>query len=176
MISVMNFKLKYCFVTLIILSSFYSCRHHNSDKISSGLEFDQDLSLLGIDYAKIPEKSIRQIIQLSKIRSAGYGILLNLNNSISESQLDTLKRKFQKEDINAVHCFDITKGDSMQVRIMFAVEGAKFIWILNNNNYEIGSPEFIPLISSLQRSINNEGIIVVSKIQIDQLREVLLNN
>ena len=64
----------------------------------------------------------------------------------------------------------------MQVRIMFAVEGAKFIWILNNNNYEIGSPEFIPLISSLQRSINNEGIIVVSKIQIDQLREVLLNN
>lgn len=111
---------------------FIYCSRDKSYSFVPNADYDPVSNSLKVDFLNDPEKSLQDIIHLSKIRKSGYGLLLNVDNSYSKSKLDTLKRQFQKLDINAIHSFDIVSKDSLQNKIKIAIEGAQFIWVLNS--------------------------------------------
>lgn len=135
------------------------CSRDKSNSVVTNLEYDQPSNSLKVDFLNDPEKSLRDIIHLSEIQKSGYGLLLNLDNSYSKSELDTLKRQFQKLDINAVHSFNIVSKDSLQNKIKIAIEGAQFIWILENKqdweNQYLGF-----MIRKIQSSNENPPLVV----------------
>lgn len=146
------------FLSTLAMLSIY-CSRDKSNSVVTNLEYDQPSNSLKVDFLNDPEKSLRDIIHLSEIQKSGYGLLLNLDNSYSKSELDTLKRQFQKLDINAVHSFNIVSKDSLQNKIKVAMEGAQFIWILENKqdweNQYLGF-----MIRKIQSSNENPPLVV----------------
>lgn len=77
---------------------------------------------------------LNTIISLSGIRKDGYGVLLNFKKTVSNAEIDSLKLKLQKLDINAIHSFQISQTDSLPNHISIAAKNSKFIWILGKKD------------------------------------------
>lgn len=148
--------------SLILLGVFFTnCSQNNSDSIIENADFDPKTFTLKVNYLNNPDTSLLEIIALSNIRKSGYGLLLNVENYYSKSELDTLKRKFQKLDINAVHSFNISLEDSLQTKIQIAIDGAQFIWILDNKIRNWQTESLGNYISGIQTQ--DKSLIVLSK-------------
>ena len=80
-----------------------------------------------------------------------------------ERELDSLKLKLRKLDINAIHSFEINENDSIPKNIKVAVEGSKFIWILYSHESNLKSKLGDELILPMKSATVNKGIIVVDK-------------
>ncbi|MDB4303983.1 hypothetical protein N9934_04270, partial [Desulfosarcina sp.] len=117
---------------------------------------------LKVNYSSNPDTSLLQIVEFSNIRKSGYGILLNIENAFSKKELDELKLKFQKMDINAIHSFNISLTDTLESKVSIATEGAKFVWLLNTKNIEWESMPVGQLIKILQDSTEQKVLIVLN--------------
>lgn len=162
---------------LILYAVFFSClvlsciQQSDKSSMENSIDiYDSSLYLLGIDFNNNPKESIDQIIHLSGIRKSGYGILLNLENSYLKSELDTIKMKFQIEDINAIHSFDIKLSDTIKNHIYVAMDGARFIWILNG---KMRNPDLSLLKPSLDKAIAGKKLIVSDLSQMEQVKHLL---
>lgn len=148
-------------LSIIILGVFLIyCSQKNANTIIDNADYNSQTHSLRVDLANNPDTSILEIIALSDIRKSGYGLLLIVENSYSTSELDTLIRKFQKQDINAVHSFNISISDSLQKKKYIAMEGAKFIWILDKKNMYEETTQLFNAISAIQKNTKNNVLIV----------------
>ena len=154
--------------TLILLFATFGflilqCSQNNTHSIIENADHSSQTNYLKVDYSNNPDTSLLEIIALSNIRKSGYGLLLNVDYYYSQSELDTLKRKFQKLDINAVHSFNVLNSDSLQTKLKVATEGAQFIWILDDSQ-DWQHQNLGRLITNLQSSNDNSVLIVINKI------------
>lgn len=148
-----------CFVFCGLL--FMQCSQNKPSGVIDNADYTNQTNTLKVDYQNNPDTSLLQILSFSNIRKSGYGLLLNIDNSFSKSDIDTLKYKFQKLDINAIHSYDVVSVNKLPNHIKVALEDAKFIWILDESNIEI---ESIPLgitISEVQAKRDDKLLIVI---------------
>lgn len=150
------------FLSTFAMLSIY-CSRDKSKSFIPNSDYDSISHSLKVDFLNDPEKSLKDIINLSKVRKSGYGLLLNMDSAYSVSELDALKRKFQKLDINAVHSFDISLEESLQNKIPIAMDGAKFIWILDKKNINLDSISLGKTISAIQNKKAANALIVITK-------------
>jgi len=149
------------FVILALLFTY--CSHDKSYSFVTKADYNSVTHSLKVDYNNYPDTSLLEIIAFSNIRKSGYGLLLNLENSYSKSELDTLKRKFQKLDINAVHSFNISVNDSVPRNIQVAIEGSQFFWILEKEQSHWKGNPLGEIISKLETITNNKALLVETK-------------
>lgn len=142
---------------------FLQCAHSDIDPIIEQADYDQQSHTLHIDYSSNPDTSLLQIIALSNIRKSGYGLLLNIENSYTNSELDTLKLKFRRQDVNAIHSFNIFPSQALKRKVSVAMEGAAFIWILNRNNINIKLTDLGINLSAIQNKKEDRPLIVLKK-------------
>lgn len=145
---------------IIIGMIFFQCSHSKIDPIVEHADYNLQSHSLNIDYSTNPDTSLLQIIALSNIRKSGYGILLNMENSYSKSELDILILKFKKLDINAVHSFDLSQTEPLPHKVLVAMEGAKFVWILSKNNTNIKLTSLGNSIKAIQNKKEDKTLIV----------------
>lgn len=138
-----------------------SCSQVKTDSIIENADYNAQTHTLKIDYITNPDTSLLQIISFSGIRQSGYGLLLNHENSYSESELNALKFKFKKLDINAIHSYDISSLDSIKLKTKTAIEGAKFVWILDNSKNDWKSKSIGKIISNLTNTKENRFLVVL---------------
>lgn len=152
---------------IIFLSTFAMlliyCSRDKSISLAPNSDYDPISFNLKVDFLNDPIKSLQDIISISKIRKSGYGLLLNLDNSYSKSEIDTLKRQFQKIDINAIHSFNVKEQDTLKSNVQIAMKGAKFIWLLRKNKNNLESTPLGSVISAITKDNKHSTIIVESK-------------
>ena len=142
---------------------FMRCSRNNPDMIGLNADFNSETNTLQVDYINNPDTSLLEIVALSNVRKSGYGLLLNIDNAYSKPELDTLKLKFRKLDINAVHSFDIGTAESLPANIKVAMEDTKFIWILDERNTNLKTTSLGKTISEVQDKRDAKSLIVISK-------------
>ena len=142
---------------------FYSCIQKNANPIIELADYDDKIHLLKVDYLNYPDTSLLEIIAFSNIRKSGYGVLLNLDSSYSKPELDALKLKFKRQDINAIHSFDITTTGVVQNHIRVAMDGAKFIWLLDKKQINLNTISLGRTIADLKEKKEEKVLIVTSK-------------
>ncbi len=145
---------------IIIGTIFFQCSHSKIDPIVEHADYNLQSHSLNIDYSANPDTSLLQIIALSNIRKSGYGILLNVEDSYSKSEMDTIIYKFKKLDINAVHSFDLSQTDTVPHKVLVAMEGSKFVWILSKKNINIKLTPLGNSISAIQNKKEDRTLIV----------------
>lgn len=152
---VLSLSLVICFIILD------SCTYNKNDSITENAEYNGQTNMLKIDFTNKPDTSLLQIIAYSNIQKSGYGVLLNIENSYSKSDLDALKLKFQKLDINAIHNYNISLRDTLELKTRVAMKGAKFVWLLGNVNNDWPSKPVGQFISNLKSSEEDRVLIVL---------------
>jgi len=160
-------------IILIVLN--VSCSNKSNEKLFESVNFDKNLKILAIDYEQQKDTTLLQIIHYSGIRKSGYGLLLNLNNSFTHFQLDSLKYQLQIQDINAIHSFEVKSNDSVPNCIRIAIEGARFSWILWNGDSSKNLSLPNEIINSLKLSEANNGIVVIDNQYSEGLKQILSN-
>lgn len=128
----MPVKSRFSFLFLLLISA--SCFNEKEKQNFENVDFNEVTNTLTINFNENPDKSLQQIISVSEIRKNGYGVLLNINQSISGKDLDLIKLKLRKLDINAVHDFHVNGKLEQHGKIRSALRGAKFIWVFDSNN------------------------------------------
>lgn len=154
-------KIMTFFILVICMLGLNFCSQNNNDSIFENANYDSKTNTLKVDYSNNPDTSILQIIALSNIRQTGYGILLNIENTYPKSDLDALKLKFQKVDINAIHSYDISLTDSLEAKVQIAIEGAKFVWLLGSSGNDWKSKPIGQLISNLHDTEEDKVLVVL---------------
>ncbi|MEZ5195390.1 MAG: hypothetical protein R2764_03005 [Bacteroidales bacterium] len=165
--------MKKLFPVFVLIPIFLFACMSQKEKISSeegASRYDETLHLLGVDFADHPQKSIEKVIWYSGIRKSGYGILLNVHNAFAEPEIDTLKMKFQKEDINAIHRFDINLSDTLKNRVFVAMQGARFIWVLKNGELNL---LYSQIEHSLKKADGEKKLIVTDISQYEEMKSLL---
>ncbi len=145
---------------IICLLMLNFCVQNENESIFANADYDAQTNTIKIDYQTNPDTSLLQIIAYSNIRHSGYGLLLNINNAYSKSELAALKLKFQKLDINAIHSYDYSLSDTLPLKTRVAIEGAKFVWLLGNSNNDWKSKPIDSIINSIQDKTEYKVLIV----------------
>jgi len=159
------------FFSLIILTS--SCNFKSNDNFIRDAGYDSQLHILGVNYPQEIDTSLLQVIHLSGIRDSGYGLLLNIDSSYSQKEIETLKLKLQKLDINAIHSFDIVLQDSLKKSIRIAMEGAKFIWLIKKDDLALNNTYAGHLLQYQKRDSVLRNLIIIHNQQFFQLKDFL---
>lgn len=149
-------------IAFLILISFTSCLPDHSAEYLRNVDYDKSSSTLRVNYQENPDTSLQQIIILSDIRKEGYGVLLNIDRSVSQAQLDSIKYKFKKQDINAVHSFNWNTGDALPKIIHVALEGSRFNWIFSKQDMIHNDSLFADIKKAIETSITKGGIYVIN--------------
>ncbi|MCB0806138.1 MAG: hypothetical protein KDC05_10100 [Bacteroidales bacterium] len=124
--------------------------------------FDPETRILKLPPDYNLDTVLQQIIFLSEIRKEGYGVLLNADATVQQKKIDQIIYKFRKLDINAVHQFNLPSQDSIPNHVKVAMEGAKFIWILDQDDIVLSEKESLSL-RNLNYAINDgKGILILS--------------
>ncbi len=131
--------------------------------IVDGSDFDPGSRTLFIDRGQSQDTSLRQVIALSGIRTSGYGLLVNVDSSASLSFLESLRDRFKKLDINAVHILPVNGDGLADNKTAAAVAGARFTWVFSDDPQWPGGPGGSPLQKALDRSLRSGGILVVRR-------------
>ncbi|RLC53848.1 MAG: hypothetical protein DRH89_10155 [Candidatus Cloacimonadota bacterium] len=139
------------------------CSQNNPEVIVKNADFNSETNTLQVDYMNNPDTSLLEIVALSNVHKSGYGLLLNIDNAYSNPELDTLKLKFRKLDINAVHSFDVVSVETLPANIIVAMEDTKFIWILDKKHLKFNEIPFGKAISAIQEKREDKMLIVISK-------------
>jgi len=150
-----------------------SCNNNNDQDFFENAIYDGQLHILAVDYPNNIDTSFQQIIQFSNIRRSGYGILLNINDAYAKLEIDTLKRRLQKLDINSVHSFEIVLQDSVKRNVKVAMAGAKFIWILGQEKLDLQNTYLGLILKSIKNDPNSKQLIVSNKKQYFLLKDFL---
>ena len=146
------------FQTCIILAiTLFSCS--NSETRIDNSHFDEQSGILDIEYNEATNDYLLPILRHSHIRDEGYGILLMLENTISQQKQDAIIEDLRKRDINAVHVFIINR-DSLPNNTRIAIEGARFTWLFIGNEQD-PFPVCEQLKAPLKISIDQGGIVVI---------------
>lgn len=166
---------KQSFYIFLLFTLFLGACYHSTNELSKDdyTNYDTGLNLLGVDYSGDSKKSIKQVIEFSNIRKSGYGVLINIESSYSKAELDAIKLKLQKEDINAIHSFDVNQNDSIMKNVFVAMEGAQFVWFLSE---EIGAADESQIKQLIIHIDKKNSLIVVNKNQLELLKNILQNN
>ena len=141
---------------------FNSCLPDHSEKYLKQADFDHTTSTLAVNYKKNPDTTLQQIIMLSGIRKEGYGVLLNINKGASPALLDSIKNKFNKQDINAVHSFKWKSRETLPENIRVAIEDARFCWVFSTTDVNDKDSTFQLLWKAIETSRNKNGILVIN--------------
>ncbi|MEZ5082791.1 MAG: hypothetical protein R2750_05015 [Bacteroidales bacterium] len=142
---------------VIILTS---CLVDNTEEYLKNADFEKNSSTLFVNYKKNPDTSLQQIIILSGVRKNGYGVLININNAVSQPELDSIIFKFKMQDIHATHGFNWQTGDSLSSKARVAIEGAKFTWLLSSNPVNLNDSIFHQVNKATEITLKNGGILV----------------
>jgi len=148
------------FVIGLMLSS---CLHEPPEQYTKNADFSSKTRILRIDFESNPDTSLQQIILLSGIRNSGYGILLNVDNFCTETDIKKIKTKFKKQDINVVHEFSFDSDQNISGHILTGIERADFIWVLSKNDSVFNNPNFEKINRSIEKAISNNGILIVNQ-------------
>jgi len=146
-------------VSMVIINS---CNQTKNNSVLENANYNLQQHNLVVDYQLNPDTSLLQIIEFSDIRKSGYGILLNIDNNLSKTEMDELKLKFQKLDINAIHSFNVSLTDTLDSKVRIAMEGAKFVWILKNKDTKWKSMPIRNEISNLQNKTEQKILVVLN--------------
>ncbi|MBN2173352.1 MAG: hypothetical protein JW731_04430 [Bacteroidales bacterium] len=164
------------FLGLGIFIALVACIEQNAGPYLKTVIFDPESRILSIDPDKQQDTVFQQVIHFSGIRHKGYGLILNMDQAMTKEQVDSIKLKLQKLDINAIHDFKIFDTVSPPMNVVVAIENAKFCWILadskNGNEMAFLNPDFI---SALKQSAINGGIIVADQTYSAKLKQLLIN-
>ncbi len=158
---------------LLLAIMLVSCLPEESRIYLEKANYNETYGILGIDYQNQPDTSLQQIILQSGVRKNGYGILLNVDYTLSEQSLRDLAYQFQLQDINALHSFQIQSGTTPNNHVLAAIEQARFIWIFSNNMYNLSGKECGPVVQAFHGATGNGGILVIDHKQTDHLVECL---
>ena len=120
---------------IVLALTLAACIHPEKEKEAylKKADFDPETRVLSLTASGDIDTALHQIIFLSGIREGGYGVLLNIGGAKSRQEIDSLKHKFRKLDINAVHDFDIQPDRPVDKHIEVAIEGAEFIWLFTGD-------------------------------------------
>ena len=151
--------IKYCI--LFIGLALLSCMGEHDHAALSKAQFDERTNTLTVDFPDNTDTALQQIILFSKVRVSGYGLLLNLNNTLSRQSIEDIKERFKKLDINAVHDFNLSSAEEMDAKINVAIEGAKFIWVFSNDRNWAQQPEFHEVKQAIITSTRSGGVLVI---------------
>jgi len=160
------------FFTFFILIQT-SCLHNDANIYLSSIDFNENYQILSIDYDHEPDTALQQIIYKSKVRNDGYGIILNVDQSLSENDIKKLTYDFQLQDINAVHTFNIQSGKTPDNNVLVAIEQARFVWIFSNNMYNLSGQECQPVVKAFHNAVKSDGILIIHKMLKDKLIQCL---
>jgi len=151
--------IKYCilFSGLALLS----CMGEQDNAAFSKAQFDEQTNTLTVNYPDNTDTTLQQIILFSKVRVSGYGLLLNFNSTLSRESIADLKERFKKLDINAVHDFNLSSAEEMDVKTRVAIEGAKFIWVFSKDRNWVQQPEFHEVNQAILTATRSGGVFVI---------------
>ena len=152
-------RIPLCLIACLFSLSF--CSQKKNDLISNNANFNNLTNTLTVDYKNHPDTSLLQIKAFSNIKQSGYGLLLNIENAYTKSDLEALKLKFKMMDINAIHTYDISLKDTLQLKTQVAMKGAKFIWLLGNSNNDWKSKPVGQIISNFQKTEEDKVLVVL---------------
>ncbi len=163
-----------CFLSLLIIT--FSCSFNQSESLIDDAVYDNQLHIIGVDYPETTNTSLQQVIHFSDIRKRGYGVLLNIDSSYSQKEIDDLKLELQKLDINAIHSYDIGLQDSLKNSIRVALEGAMFIWLIENDDLNLDNSPIGYLLKSLRKNSISRNLLITDNQQYFKLKEFLSNH
>ena len=149
----------YFLTYLSLLVAFSSCINLQPEDESwlKNADYDPEERILFLAPNYDLDTVLQQIIFLSEVRKEGYGVLLNVDGTVPQKQIDLIAYKFRKLDINAVHDFELPLTDTIPNHVKVAMEGAKFIWILNDDN----QPENYSRFLNTVEIIRSDSCIVI---------------
>lgn len=163
-----------CFFSLLVIT--FSCSLNQSESFINDAIYDSQLHIIGVDYPETTDTSLQQVIHFSNIRKRGYGVLINIDSSYSQQEIDDLNLKLQKLDINAIHSYDIRLQDSLKNSIRVALEGAMFIWLIENDELNLDNTPIGYLLRSLRKNSVTQNLIITDNQQYFKLKEFLSNH
>ncbi|MCF8369651.1 MAG: hypothetical protein K9G76_11480 [Bacteroidales bacterium] len=153
-------KLLFTFLYFSIVPFLFSCLTDHSEQYLKNRHYDSDRSILGVNFTDKPEIAIQQIILTSNIREEGYGILLIMDNSIDEALAEKIRKKFKKQDINAVHSYFVNEPAAIEIATLIAINGARFIWVFNTDISSGINPQ---ILKAMNEARSGGGVIVTDK-------------
>lgn len=161
------------FLFLLVFSS--SCQYQQSVDYIENAAYHSQLHILGIDYPVNVDTSLQQIIYFSGIREKGYGIILNIDSCFTMQEINTLKLRLQRQDINAIHNYNIELQDSLKKSIGVAMEGAKFIWLLTDEEILFSGTPLSAKLKTLKKDKNSHNLLIVNNATYSTLQKLLSN-
>lgn len=156
-------------LSLVLLS----CLRDDTSIYMDSANFNEDHRILSINYEKEPDTALRQIIYQSGARKNGYGIILNVDNSLSANEIKQLTYDFQLHDINAVHSFNVQSGEKPKSNILVAIEQARFVWVFSENMYNLSGSDCQPVVKALHKAAQADGILVIQDKYFEKFQECL---
>ncbi|MCB2220234.1 MAG: hypothetical protein KQI35_07570 [Bacteroidetes bacterium] len=159
----MNISIKQTLYLATIALIFASCMPDDATLYLKSADFNPQHRVLGVDYATKPDTTLHQIILKSGIRESGYGIILNVDNSLTENESRELVHALQLQDINAVHVFHINSETTPENNVIVAIEQARFNWVFSKNIFNLSGMDCKPMVSALKVSTESGGILVIEK-------------
>lgn len=154
-------KIGWIIIVVTCMVMLNSCDQNKNDSFINSANYNSPQHTLFVNFTANPDTSLLQIIEYSEIRKSGYGLLLNVENTYLKSELDALKLKLQKLDINAIHSYNISLTDTLESKVSIAMEGAKFVWLLKKKNSEWESTPLGDAINNLQKNTEKKVLIVL---------------
>lgn len=169
------FRIQSQTLLLLLLLVSVSCQFQQGDDNIKNAIYDSQLHILGVDYPVNKDTSLQQLIHFSNIRKEGYGILLNIDSSYTVQEINTLKLKLQKQDINAIHSYDIGLQDSLKKSIRVAMEAAEFIWLIEKDDLNLKHTPTGYFLKGLKSDSISQNLIITHNQQYFKLKEFLTN-
>ncbi len=156
-----NKKLSFCLILAITVVA--ACLNKPEQDFTVHADFAEDSRTLLVDFRNRPDTSLQEIIHFSGIRKEGYGVLLKLDSIASQTSIDFIKHKLVKQDINAVHHYDISVDPNPGDHLLAAIEGARFTWILSQDQSILDNAGFEGIKRAVEVSKGNQGILVLNR-------------
>lgn len=139
-----------------------SCIHDPSPGYLKNIQFDEERKILILSEKSDPDTSLQQIIVKSGIRKDGYGILLVADELPDDITVSALKKRFIKQDINAVHIYKLDPTFENNELAIAAIKGARFTWVHASGSAIFNTPGWDTIVQELKESAGNGGITVIS--------------
>jgi hypothetical protein len=173
LITIMNITIKPTLYLAFIALFMISCMPEDARLYLKSADFNPQHRVLGVDYASKPDTTLHQIILKSGIRESGYGIILNVDNTLTENESRELLHALQLQDINAVHVFKIESETTPANNVIVAAEQARFNWVFSKNIFNLSGMDCKPIVSALKVSTESGGILVIDKVHKSRFIECL---
>lgn len=151
--------MKVFFNILISVCILISCSNNKVGYDNSA--FNEQDRILELEFSTDTDLYLKPILNYVQIHKQGYGILLNIEGAVSYEKQETLINDFRKNDVNAIHVFNVGKN-ILPRRTQIAIEGAQFVWLIAPNATFHGTT-CDQLKKPLKKLTENGGIIVVEK-------------